>query len=97
MFGSESPLVSIIIPAYLATRHQADLLSETLDTVAAQSCRDFELVVVDDGSPLPVGPIVAGRPRTAVLRQPNGGSARARNTGLRSEERRVGKECRSRW
>lgn len=77
-----APLVSIIIPAYVTTRHQSDLLVETLDTVAAQSCQDFETVIVDDGSPLAVEPIVAGCPRSKVLRQQNGGSARARNTGI---------------
>jgi glycosyltransferase involved in cell wall biosynthesis len=82
MAGSVSPLVSIIIPAYVATSRQADLLAETLDTVAAQSCRDFETIVVDDGSPLSVEPIAAGRPATVVLRQANGGSAKARNTGI---------------
>src|SRR3954469_14275075 len=77
-----APLVSIVIPAYVTTRHQSDLLVETLDTVAAQSCQDFETVIVDDGSPLAVEPIVAGHPRSKVLRQQNGGSARARNTGI---------------
>jgi glycosyltransferase involved in cell wall biosynthesis len=76
------PLVSIVIPAYVAIPRQADLLAETLDTVAAQSCQRFEVLVVDDGSPLMVDSIVAGRPSTVVLRQPNGGSARARNTGI---------------
>jgi glycosyltransferase involved in cell wall biosynthesis len=82
MTGAASPLVSIIIPAYVATPRQADLLAETLDTVAAQSCRDFETLVVDDGSPLGVDRIAAGRPGMVVLRQPNGGSARARNIGI---------------
>jgi glycosyltransferase involved in cell wall biosynthesis len=76
------PLVSIVIPAYVATPRQAELLAETLDTVAAQSFQDFEALVVDDGSPLPVERIAARRPRTVVLRQQNGGSARARNTGI---------------
>src|SRR5215210_7501256 len=82
MTVAAQPLVSIVIPAYIATPDQAALLAETLDTVAGQSCQDFETVVVDDGSPLAVEPIVAGRARTLLLRQPNGGSARARNTGI---------------
>ena len=82
MTGPVPPLVSIVIPAYVATQRQADLLAETLDTVAAQSCDDFEILVVDDGSPFVVERIVGGRPRTWVLRQPNGGSASARNTGI---------------
>jgi glycosyltransferase involved in cell wall biosynthesis len=76
------PLVSIVIPAYIATPRQAELLAETLDTVAAQSRQEFETLVVDDGSPLPADRIAAGRPRTVVLHQTNGGSARARNTGI---------------
>jgi glycosyltransferase involved in cell wall biosynthesis len=82
MTGAAHPLVSIVIPAYVTTPHHAALLTETLDTVAAQSCQDFEIVIVDDGSPLAVDRIVGGRPRTTVLRQPNGGSAQARNTGI---------------
>src|SRR4051812_38187827 len=77
-----APLVSIIIPAYVATPHQRELLDETLDTLGSQSCQDFETVIVDDGSPLPLADVAAGRPRTVVLRQQNGGSARARNTGI---------------
>src|SRR3954471_21255604 len=76
------PLVSIIIPAYVATPHQRELLDETLDTLGSQSCQDFETVIVDDGSPLPLADVAAARPRTTVLRQQNGGSARARNTGI---------------
>ena len=68
-----APLVSIVIPAYVATPHQCELLAETLDTVAAQSCQDFETVIVDDGSPLALEQ-VARRPSTTVLRQQNGGS-----------------------
>jgi glycosyltransferase involved in cell wall biosynthesis len=79
---TDVPLVSIVIPTYISNPHQADLLVETLDTVAAQSCQDFEIIIADDGSPLAVEPIAAGRPRTTVLRQSNGGSAQARNTGI---------------
>jgi glycosyltransferase involved in cell wall biosynthesis len=82
MNAAAQPLVSIVIPAYIATPHQAALLAETLDTVAGQGCQDFETVIVDDGSPLAIESIAAGRARTVVLRQSNGGSARARNTGI---------------
>jgi len=40
------PLVSVIIPTY----NRAALLLEAVDSVLAQSFRDFELIVVDDGS-----------------------------------------------
>ena len=86
--SDRQPLVSIVIPAYVAAPRQADLLAETLDTVAAQTCHDYETVVVDDGSPLPVDRVAAGRFRTVVLRQPNGGSAQARNTGIAASQGR---------
>lgn len=79
-----APLVSIVIPAYVASPQQAELLDETLHTVDRQTCADYEVVVVDDGSPLDVAEIVAGHPATVTLRQANGGSAMARNTGIRA-------------
>ena len=55
------------------------LLNETLDTVAAQTCRDYEVIVVDDGSPL----VVQGLPQgIRVIRQDNAGPAVARNAGI---------------
>src|SRR3954453_11563282 len=76
------PLVSIIVPSYVATSKQADLLHETLGTVDAQDLDDYELIVIDDGSPLPVAPIVTGHRNAASIRRQNGGSAQARNAGI---------------
>jgi glycosyltransferase involved in cell wall biosynthesis len=80
--AARAPLVSIIIPCYITTRTQADLLAETLATVSAQTRSDYEVVAVDDGSPIAVEPIVRLHPAVATVRQPNGGSALARNTGI---------------
>lgn len=77
------PRVSVVIPAYAAER----FITATLDSVAAQTYRDFEIVVVDDGSPdetkLAVEAWLAktGVPGVCVSR-PNGRIAAARNTGL---------------
>ena len=86
--GGPAPLVSIVMPCYIATPAQAALLDETLHTVAAQTCRDYEVVVVDDGSPLDVAAIAGRHAATVTLRQPNGGSAVARNTGIRASRGR---------
>lgn len=78
------PRVSIVVPAYAASA----FLERTLDTVAAQTYRDFELIVVDDGSPDDTK-AVAERwlartgTRGVCVRRPNGRIAAARNTGLR--------------
>lgn len=43
---SNNPLVSIIIPTY----NRADLIGETLDSIIAQTYKNWECIVVDDGS-----------------------------------------------
>jgi glycosyltransferase involved in cell wall biosynthesis len=77
-----TPVVSIIIPCFIGTQRQADLLEETLATVEEQSFRDYEVVIVDDGSPIEVRPKGRKRPQMRIIRQSNGGSAVARNTGI---------------
>src|SRR4051794_29617524 len=79
---TQTPRVSIIVPTYLATSKQADLLDETLGTVDAQDTDDYELIVVDDGSRLPAAPIVARHRNATTIRRRNGGSAQARNPGI---------------
>ncbi len=79
------PRVSVVIPAYAA----APFIEHTLDSVAAQSYRDFELVVVDDGSPDDTKAIVdrwlaRTGTRGFCVRRENGRIAAARNTGLRA-------------
>jgi glycosyltransferase involved in cell wall biosynthesis len=78
------PRVTVLIPAYAAAR----FIAATLDSVAAQTYRDFEIIVVDDGSPDDTKPVVdAWLARTGIpgacIRRPNGRIAAARNTGLR--------------
>ena len=74
--------VSIIIPAFIATPEQSALLDETLCTVATQTCGDYEVIVVDDGSPLDVAAVVRRHRHAVSVRQPNAGPAAARNTGI---------------
>ena len=80
---------SIIIPVYNNTRD----LPECLSAVKASAKNlDTEIIVVDDAS-TDETPSVAASMGVQVLRLGrNSGPAAARN--FRSEERRVGKECR---
>lgn len=47
MSANTSPYISIIIP----TRNRPDVLAKALDGVAIQSFADYEVIVIDDGSP----------------------------------------------
>jgi glycosyltransferase involved in cell wall biosynthesis len=80
--GRDQPLVSIIMPCHLGTPAQAELLDQTLRTVSAQSYENYEVILVDDGSPVPVAPLAAPYSRTTTTRQDNAGPAVARNAGI---------------
>ncbi len=78
------PTVSVVIPCY----RQAALLPFAVSSVALQTLRDWEIVVVDDGSPDDTAEVTerlasrlpAGRLR--LLRQANAGAPAARNAGI---------------
>ncbi len=74
------PRVSVVIPLY----NKAHTILAAARSVLGQSYRDWELIVVDDGS-TDAGPsLVAGLgdPRVRVIAQPNAGPGAARNRGL---------------
>lgn len=79
---AETPLVSVIIPAWNAQ----DTLAETLRSVANQTHRELEILIVDDGSTdrtaAIAGQFCAGEPRARLIRKDNGGVASARNAGI---------------
>jgi glycosyltransferase involved in cell wall biosynthesis len=76
-----SPKVSVIIPAY----NIASFIVETLESVLAQTFTNYEVIVVNDGSPDTEEFEGALRPylnRIVYLKQENGGASVARNAGL---------------
>jgi glycosyltransferase involved in cell wall biosynthesis len=76
-------LISVVIPAYNA---QHTLLA-TLDSVFAQTWPRVEVIVVDDGSTDHTGALLqALGSRVRAIRQPNGGLAQARRTGVEAAQ-----------
>src|SRR5215208_8250934 len=74
------PAVSIVI----ATFNRGDYLGATLDSIFTQSFRDFEVIVVDDGSTDDTRRVIdAFGSRVRYLYQNNRGPAAARNLGVR--------------
>ena len=76
------PVISIIVPVYRAEKY----LNDCVDSILRQTFADFELVLIEDGSPDQSGAICdeyAQRDeRVRVIHQPNQGQAAARNHAL---------------
>lgn len=74
------PLFSVIIPAYKVEAFMA----LTLQSVYRQTEQDWEIIVVNDGSPDGTGEILAREtePRLRIITQPNAGECAARNRGM---------------
>lgn len=76
------PTVSVIIPVY----NVAEFIGETLESVFGQTFTDFEVIVINDGSPDTARleqEIAKYRNSIVYLSQPNRGAGAARNAGLR--------------
>ena len=76
------PRISIIVPVYKAE----NVLAKCVDSVLAQTFADWELLLIDDGSPDGSGALCddyAGQDdRVRVFHKPNGGVSSARNLGM---------------
>ena len=77
-------LFSVVIPVY----NVKDYLEKCVDSVLAQDCGDYEIILVDDGSTDGVSPELCDRyalaspDRIRVIHQENQGLGGARNTGM---------------
>lgn len=76
------PKISVIVPVYKVEAY----LSRCVDSILSQTYRDFELILVDDGSPDRCGALcedyAAQDSRIHVIHQENGGLSAARNSGI---------------
>jgi glycosyltransferase involved in cell wall biosynthesis len=79
---ADAPLVTAVVPAHNA----AKTIDETLKSVRAQTYRNLEILVVDDGSTDATAALVEAHasadPRVRLIRQANAGVAAARNRGI---------------
>lgn len=79
----QSPIVSVIIPLY--NRHK--YITSAIDSVLMQTYKNFEIIVVDDGSTDNVEkilfPILKSHINIQYIRQSNSGPASALNKGIR--------------
>lgn len=76
------PKISIIVPVYKAEKY----LNRCIDSILAQTFTDFELLLIDDGSPDRSGEIcdeyATKDVRIRVFHRQNGGVSTARNLGI---------------
>ena len=77
-------MISVIVPAYNVAKY----LPACIRSILRQRYKDFELILVDDGSPDGSGEICDAfakkDSRVRVIHQANGGVSRARNEGIRA-------------
>lgn len=83
-----TPAVSVIVPAY----NIEEWLGECVESILAQTFRDFELIIVDDGSTDRTAAVAARYAaqdkRVRVIRKENEGPGEARNAGVRKAQGR---------
>lgn len=82
MTTASAPLISVIVPVYNVSSY----LDRSLETLVAQTYRNLEIILVNDGSTDNSGELcdlwAARDSRIRVIHQKNGGLSRARNAGI---------------
>ncbi len=74
-------MISIIIPAY----NSAKYLPETIDSILAQGMRDYEIIIIDDGSTDNTREVIDKfNAKIKYIYQKQKGAAAARNRGIRN-------------
>ncbi len=80
--AAQAPLVSVVIPTY----NRAYCLARTIDSALAQTHRNLEVIVIDDGSADGTRALVTsrygGEARLHYIYQVNSGVCAARNAGF---------------
>ena len=79
----KKPLVSVVIPVF----NGASFITRAVESVFAQTWKDFEIIIVDDGSTDNTQAVLSqlgNQPNIRCLYQDNAGPAQARNLGIES-------------
>ena len=80
--GDKTSFVSVIVPVYKVEKY----LDECVRSILAQTYRNIEVILVDDGSPDSCPQLcdawVKADGRVRVVHKPNGGLSSARNAGI---------------
>ena len=76
--NNKTPTVSIIIPFY----NNVDWLNEAVDSVMKQTYKDYEIIVVNDGSKEDITLFLEKNPEIIYFYQKNNGAGSARNKGI---------------
>jgi len=72
-------MFSIVIPYY----KKRNYIERCLDAVLAQTCQNFEIILVDDGSQDDIAKLISQKyPQVKLIQQDNQGVSAARNTGI---------------
>ncbi|WP_282073730.1 glycosyltransferase family 2 protein [Polaribacter atrinae] len=76
-----SPKVSIVIPCY----NYKDYIEETVSSILNQNFKDFEVIIVDDGSNSETKDVLRkiNNSKVTILEQENSGASNARNNGVK--------------
>ncbi len=74
------PQVSVVMPVYNGAKY----IGEAIQSLIAQTCSDWELIIIDDGSTDATAQIALSisDPRINFAQQPNAGAGAARNAGI---------------
>lgn len=80
----DTPLISVVIPCF----NQAKFLGEAIESVLAQTYRNFEIFVIDDGSTDGTPDIAKRYPQVRYSKQMNQGLAASRNAGIQASRGR---------
>lgn len=83
MYNEEQPFFSVIVPVYNVEKY----LGQCVESILGQGFAEYELILIDDGSPDSSGDIcdkyASLDPRINVIHKENGGLSSARNAGIK--------------